>query len=704
MATNVNQKSIQLPSGSYTWKVEKNSTISTITSSSLSFTLCAFTTPAKPMLILPANTNSVLAITEFSWNISSWGVDCGRQKYFDVFLGKTPETMKIISTQTETNFSTTSNIEDQTIYFWKVEASNGEASTSSDVHTFKSCARKIPNAPSVSIISPYKYFELPSDLTPKILKFNFTGMNPIELGSNCLGKTPMFSLSLISSTTSLLLDSKIATSNQTLSFPSTNTQVGRISFRYSVTNADLQINYIDEDVVICRKPTIPAITYPNNNSSNVETNLRALLDIPTSYGFPCDPNANARNMIGIEIKEIYNPNQNYSNTEDSQLQSISQYFKPETKTASISTKLKPGRNFSIRALSMNGDIDPTYSPWTFFTTKSIDCSNYQFSCENGKCSEIANGAICECEDGTFGEKCSALSVSGLSVGGISGIVVGIIFFVGILLVGILFMKRKLGNGLVLKMPDFSKYRFTSIGAVDDYDKCLEPEEVEQRIIEDSKNDFSWTRKIFSSTPITEADSVCCSFVYLFEKHNLTIPFLLSLIRHEIDETDSIETLFRVNSKATKCFKVFSRMVGLEFMFHVLAPVLRQLLKDETKKKNKVVVKDNSENGVEFGKMEASTILETVELNPDMMAENIEESDMETNVLTLQVYCQRFIVALKKSVIYCPDSFQLVFSFSRLNLLLLFIIKKKRFVKQLKKKLQRNSPKQIFRILFLLLCF
>lgn len=54
---------------------------------------------------------------------------------------------------------------------------------------------------------------------------------------------------------------------------------------------------------------------------------------------------------------------------------------------------------------------------------------------------------------------------------------------------------------ILQMPDFNKYRFTSIGAIEDSANCLSEAQVLENVRNDGNNDFAWARSILAVTPV-----------------------------------------------------------------------------------------------------------------------------------------------------------------------------------------------------------
>jgi len=368
-------------------------------------------------------------------------------------------------------------------------------------------------------------------------------------------------------------------------------------------------------------------------------------------GYPCDLTSDYVSSLTLFITEVI-PDTSSSSSGDYNETSTSIYtphtivqrLRSDAYYGIITDTLKSGTTYMWKIITSNGDSNSVESSWFNFTTAPFSCSSLK--CEPyGSCNYATED--CKCDDGSTGLSCSSQN-SSLPTGAAIGIAIGGTVFFAALIALLVLLRKKMNDRSVLKMPDFSKYRYTSIGGIEDSEEILARETIEELVKSDAANDFAWSRRILAATSATEADHVCCSFVYLFEQQGMTLEFILSLIRHEVEETKGITVLFRANSNATKCFKVYSKLIGLEFMFRVLAPVLRQLLKEEQKAQTKVIVK--GEVSAEF-----SLHADEMELNAD--AENQDASDIESNVLTLQISCQRFISSLSKTGKFCPPQFR-----------------------------------------------
>eukprot|EP01107_Rhizomastix_libera_P009692 TRINITY_DN2581_c0_g1_i4.p1 TRINITY_DN2581_c0_g1~~TRINITY_DN2581_c0_g1_i4.p1 ORF type:complete len:1919 (-),score=475.92 TRINITY_DN2581_c0_g1_i4:24-5054(-) len=635
----VRSYTLELVDGSYTWKVIKTFGDMQVTSSTGSFTLCVTSQPSSPSLLGPSSGST--SVPEFSWYLDSWGKTCSKNtKSFTFCFGKSPAALVCNELNEMARSYSLSGIEDATTYYWMVSANNGDRTASSSKNSFTSCVLIPPSLPTVSTSS--SFIQIPVGGT-SLVTFYTSALPSGQMGSSCKATTTPTITFFDPEGNSL--GSKSVTSAQSFSY--TFIKSGYKTFKYTVTNSDSISTTGEVKIYACRDPQATTPTSPFDGETGIDTTL-----IPFQFTTPADDflgyscNTNRESLLSLTLG-IYKLSNN-------SLQMIQvKLFKGDAKNLLLSSRLQTQQTYFWKIISSNGDTEHDSTSITLnFTTKSTDCTT--ISCGTyGECEEIKNGAICQCDDGTTGTSTCAESNLGLSPTAISiiGASSGFLF---IMIIVILFMWRKKFNRMgKLEKPDFDKFRFTSLSLIDDDEaECLTREEVESKIVSDGENDFDWSRSILSHTQITEADRTCTALVYLFEQKGLGLQFILSLIHHEVQETESIHVLFRSNSNAAKCFRVYARMIGLEYLFSVLAPLLRRLILDEFNDDVKVVVK-GSDSGIDMGN-QSSLKADSIELNPDLIDGDV---DMETNILSLQVVCHRFASSLMKTKHLCPLQFK-----------------------------------------------
>ena len=185
-----------------------------------------------------------------------------------------------------------------------------------------------------------------------------------------------------------------------------------------------------------------------------------------------------------------------------------------------------------------------------FTTVPKHCA--YMNCNEGECD--SETVMCKCHAGYRGEFCSE---SRLSKGATAEIVVGVIALLIIVLIISFYFIRK-ANFFGLRIPDLSKYMFLTPKNVIDSETRETSENIKYAIAHDKENNYNFAVKLLEWIGVTEADHSCRALVYAYEQNGESLPLLLRLIEYEVEQAKSNTVLFRNNSFASKCFKVYAR--------------------------------------------------------------------------------------------------------------------------------------------------
>ena len=304
------------------------------------------------------------------------------------------------------------------------------------------------------------------------------------------------------------------------------------------------------------------------------------------------------------------------------------------------------------SLEMEYKKSESDSPMTFetgetsFTTVNKHCA--YMTCIYGTCDEETTK--CVCFNGYSGSSCD---ISTTTTGAIVGIVVGIV--VGVLVVlAVIFIGIRHNRSFQLRKSEFKKYMFFMPENVISSTGRVDLNSIEDKIRSDPQNEFEWAISLFRNAKGDEPNELSKAFIYAFERYGNGLAFLTRLVRYEIDNAKYVNTLFRNNSFATKCFHVYAQMVGLPYLYHVAAPLFRKLIKDEHLNTMRIAVSGNNKSfdNVDFTQQHQVGF----EINPTM-DEDLDEDYIITNALVIQLSCQVFINSLNSSKEHCPHEFE-----------------------------------------------
>eukprot|EP01130_Rhizamoeba_saxonica_P015853 TRINITY_DN7193_c0_g1_i1.p1 TRINITY_DN7193_c0_g1~~TRINITY_DN7193_c0_g1_i1.p1 ORF type:complete len:1667 (+),score=361.12 TRINITY_DN7193_c0_g1_i1:509-5509(+) len=149
----------------------------------------------------------------------------------------------------------------------------------------------------------------------------------------------------------------------------------------------------------------------------------------------------------------------------------------------------------------------------------------------------------------------------------------------------------------------------------------------------------------------DMDRASKNLIYLLESYQCTMPFLIKVIAGEIDYCEHPNTIFRGNSLASKMFKTYSRLHGLEYLFHKLAFHITELEMYTIKKmhineqgEGRLNPLLNREFEVDENKLDADSF-----------------KDLKSNYYALQKECYSIFSKVVNNEQDVPQSFKMVFT-------------------------------------------
>jgi len=125
--------------------------------------------------------------------------------------------------------------------------------------------------------------------------------------------------------------------------------------------------------------------------------------------------------------------------------------------------------------------------------------------------------------------------------------------------------------------------------------------------------------------------------------NGTLNLLIHTLNLEIQNSVTANTIFRGNSIASKIFKFYSRIIGLSYLYDILAKYVQQI---------EEISKRKEQNEGDMG---------ILDLDVEVDTKNMEEGkDVESNSMQLQFICSRILGSIYKSAANIPKEFKMIF--------------------------------------------
>ncbi len=137
----------------------------------------------------------------------------------------------------------------------------------------------------------------------------------------------------------------------------------------------------------------------------------------------------------------------------------------------------------------------------------------------------------------------------------------------------------------------------------------------------------------SATGLDEVDKVCRAIVAVFHANDRTTYLLKSIMSREVQAASDAGDMFRANSRATKMFSAYARVLGYDFLVAALKPTVQRIIERNV----------------------------NLEIDPAKLPEG---KTAEQQHEALKKVCGRVLSALEKHAELLPDEFRYVMHFVR----------------------------------------
>ena len=135
------------------------------------------------------------------------------------------------------------------------------------------------------------------------------------------------------------------------------------------------------------------------------------------------------------------------------------------------------------------------------------------------------------------------------------------------------------------------------------------------------------------TPVTEADAIAQLCCRIFEANHCVIDLIKASIVYEVSKTEKANTLFRLNSFATKLMVQYCKLIGVEYLRCSVGPEIRSILANAR----------------------------PMEMDPAKLPAG---QDLNENFQNVKSSTERFLNDIGKSIPECPQSFREICAFLR----------------------------------------
>jgi len=233
---------------------------------------------------------------------------------------------------------------------------------------------------------------------------------------------------------------------------------------------------------------------------------------------------------------------------------------------------------------------------------------------------------------------------------IIAIVVPVALIVIILVIVAIVLIRKRGGFHpysfdVSKKPDFTQFSYATDIWNSGRNGAVFPDD------DNSRNEFrallqdpNVCTAICKATSSTEADKFTGAMVYVNATNGHCLDLLMTLVDQEVESVPNSTQLFRGNSLASKAFRAYSRMVGLDYLWMTLARFIHELNHLANAKEGKKESDQDSGDG-------ATSVLSTeFEVDPTKLAAGADE-EMQSYALSQRA--RQLVLCILNSTQHLP---------------------------------------------------
>eukprot|EP00727_Mastigamoeba_balamuthi_P001785 m51a1_g11603 hypothetical protein (2010) ;mRNA; f:137542-149676 len=554
-------------------------------------------------------------------------------------------------------------------YSWRVTYTRGFLTLESAVGTFKHCNTEPPVSPQLDRPSwtHYSY-----DLS----NFTFSGLSSVSLGQSCYNRSEAHYEARSSSPSCLLVgrsgETLVSRANMSVvratavggpRFAGVSLARGQWFWTIRVHNADQRTAAPTElrPVYACAHPETPALLWPPDGAANVSARGLSLRWQRVREWGECLLSRSKGYRLTVSYALLpagADPALAANATETALLSGLADAFDFVGATAlgpnGTATAAGDLANRTVvwRVALSNGQEEAESPAWSFATSPD-SCATLR--CGSGRCNPRT--LMCVCGSAESELPCPPARGGGGRGPNVAAIVVPAVIGALLLLAAagaLLFLaaarRRRGGRRVTLRSPS-ERLRFFDVRMPRPTPRG-ELGDVERAVVEDCGRGFAAAVAMARRTGPAEADELSKALVYAYERHGAGLALLEALIAAEAEACERADVIFRVNSVATKAFKVYSKLVSLRYLYRTFGALLQELLQREADAQQDA---EEEEEQLRRGKMVSVRMF--AEGQHEVDPEKIEADDvagLAVNVLQLCVTVQQFLTQILRSAPDIPE--------------------------------------------------
>lgn len=355
----------------------------------------------------------------------------------------------------------------------------------------------------------------------------------------------------------------------------------------------------------------------------------------TTWGHVCPSKTYDNQFQLILLAESQNVN-----TTTNSSWSVAENITITSQSTSQKIRLQSDTNYSW-FLGITNGWETVYSTVSFFKTAHDPC--YLVKCGHGSCTSNTTGTYCNCWAKWHGAFCETPDDTGDSKKSYTLLALLVIPFVGAIFFAFIVLaivRHRRTKRLQLHFSELVKHQFSDVSTIGLPLSEVDKTQIEDLLVQDFRNsDWTTVDHLVKSMDITESENLCKALVYFFEQHKQGAALIMHLISKEVGDARDPEVMFRSNSASTKCFKFYSKIVGLQYLFQTLSVLFENILQEAA-------------DQTESHEGSVSLVTTNYEVNPSQMNDMVDE---DLNAIGVRLIATKFFLQITRSIGKLPVS-------------------------------------------------
>lgn len=214
-------------------------------------------------------------------------------------------------------------------------------------------------------------------------------------------------------------------------------------------------------------------------------------------------------------------------------------------------------------------------------------------------------------------------------------VVILVLLIAVLIVVLVFLRRR-HIARRLTPPDFNKYAFSANTRLIREVAPERRDKLSEIVPLLSESSYKFSLALRTVTSGSDDELLCRALVYASYPNSFALDMLIHFIETEVEHCEQVGELFRSSSIACKMYTIYSKIVGIQYLWKTLARSIHTLDDAGQSEDKRLTVGDKSSAPPSTGQVSMMD-LGSLEVDPERLAERLEKEVDEAVMADVSIY-------------------------------------------------------------------